>query len=241
MGYGKYDYARPRESKIVRSEWMRWRYMKRSRFATSRMQLDVIASRLSIRAQRPRTVTSRLEVAVPAHRHSKVMIEEARGGPPTVGRKPDGKGAGNGSKVNSRPSEHTDQRGHQRQRHAPVLRRRCLRRACGRGPTSTGVEKHRSEGRKGRLGPASVASFFISRIDSAVDAMANARLKTAAFLLRSALLLRSIMGRVAPLPPNSPTSATKKINLSGDRWQRLTASGAQTQAGSVGQFCQDGP
>ncbi|MFQ5914274.1 MAG: transaldolase family protein, partial [Nitrospinota bacterium] len=58
-----------------------------------------------------------------------------------------------------------------------------------------GLEK--LDGRSGGVGKvASVASFFVSRIDTAVDAVAKARLKTAANASEGALL-RSIMGKVA--------------------------------------------
>ncbi len=74
---------------------------------------------------------------------------------------------------------------------------------------------------------ASVASFFVSRIDSAVDAIAQSRLKTATNAGERALL-RSIMGKVAIANAKFAYQRYKEIYRS-DRWQALRNKGAQTQ------------
>ena len=73
----------------------------------------------------------------------------------------------------------------------------------------------------------SVASFFVSRIDSAIDSIAKARLKTAARAPERALL-RSIMGKVAIANAKLAYQRYKEI-FHGDRWQALADKGAQTQ------------
>ncbi|MGA8149748.1 MAG: transaldolase [Terriglobales bacterium] len=74
---------------------------------------------------------------------------------------------------------------------------------------------------------ASVASFFISRIDSAVDAILDARLKTAKDD-REKADLRSIMGKVAIA--NGKQTYRRYLRIFGsDRWKKLAAKGAQTQ------------
>lgn len=74
---------------------------------------------------------------------------------------------------------------------------------------------------------ASVASFFISRIDSATDAIFAARLKTTTSASEQALL-RSIMGKVAIANAKLTYQRYKEI-FHGDRWQALANKGAQTQ------------
>jgi transaldolase/glucose-6-phosphate isomerase len=74
---------------------------------------------------------------------------------------------------------------------------------------------------------ASVASFFISRIDSSVDSLVAARLK-ASTSVPEQHLLRSIMGKVAIANGRLTYQRYKEI-FSGDRWQRLAALGGQTQ------------
>ena len=76
-------------------------------------------------------------------------------------------------------------------------------------------------------GMASVASFFVSRIDTAVDAIATARLKTAASAGERAWL-RSIIGKVA-IANAKLTYLRYKELYRGARWEELAAKGAQTQ------------
>ncbi len=73
---------------------------------------------------------------------------------------------------------------------------------------------------------ASVASFFISRIDAAIAAVAKARLKTAKDEERA--LLRSVMAKVAIANAKLTYQQYKKI-FEGDRWQALANAGARTQ------------
>ncbi len=74
---------------------------------------------------------------------------------------------------------------------------------------------------------ASVASFFISRIDSAVDALASARLKAAKDPAEQALL-RSILGQIAIA--NAKLTYQRYRNIfRGERWEELAKRGAQTQ------------
>jgi transaldolase/glucose-6-phosphate isomerase len=74
---------------------------------------------------------------------------------------------------------------------------------------------------------ASVASFFISRIDSAVDAIIDAKLK-ASKDAREQELLKSIQGKVAIA--NGKQTYEKYQEIFGtDRWRALAAKGAQTQ------------
>ena len=74
---------------------------------------------------------------------------------------------------------------------------------------------------------ASVASFFVSRIDTAVDGILASRLKTATSAGEQALL-RSIMGKVAIANAKLAYQRYKEIFHS-DRWQVLARKGAQTQ------------
>jgi transaldolase/glucose-6-phosphate isomerase len=74
---------------------------------------------------------------------------------------------------------------------------------------------------------ASVASFFISRIDSAVDAIIDAKLKASKDALEQELL-KSIQGKVAIA--NGKQTYEKYQEIFGtDRWKALAAKGAQTQ------------
>jgi len=76
-------------------------------------------------------------------------------------------------------------------------------------------------------GVASVASFFISRIDSAIDAQATARLKTASSAGERGLL-QSLLGKVAIA--NARLTYQRYQDLyHGARWQALAIKGAQTQ------------
>jgi len=74
---------------------------------------------------------------------------------------------------------------------------------------------------------ASVASFFISRIDTAIDGFVTARLKTSTNEQEQALF-RSLCGKVAIA--NAKLTYRRYQGLfSGRRWQRLADRGAQTQ------------
>jgi transaldolase/glucose-6-phosphate isomerase len=74
---------------------------------------------------------------------------------------------------------------------------------------------------------ASVASFFISRIDSAVDAIIDARLK-ASKDAREQEQLKSIQGKVA-IANGKQTYEKYQAIFSTPRWKALAAKGAQTQ------------
>ncbi len=76
-------------------------------------------------------------------------------------------------------------------------------------------------------GIASVASFFISRIDSLVDGLIEARLKAATSPTDRALL-RSLLGKVAIANGKLTYQRYKEI-FHGPQWQALAAKGAQTQ------------
>ncbi len=73
---------------------------------------------------------------------------------------------------------------------------------------------------------ASVASFFVSRIDTAVDLRIDERLKTAS--PREAEKLNALRGRVAIANAKLAYERYKKL-FSGPRWDALAARGAQTQ------------
>ncbi len=74
---------------------------------------------------------------------------------------------------------------------------------------------------------ASVASFFISRIDSLIDSMINDKLKATTDATQQALL-KSLLGKVAIANGKLTYQSYEKI-FSGPRWQALAAKGAQTQ------------
>ena len=74
---------------------------------------------------------------------------------------------------------------------------------------------------------ASVASFFISRIDSLVDSIAEGKLKTTTDTQQKALL-ESVLGKVAIANGKLTYQKYQQI-FSGPRWQALAAKGAQTQ------------
>ena len=76
-------------------------------------------------------------------------------------------------------------------------------------------------------GVASVASFFISRIDSLLDSTIEARLKTAQSA-EERTMLRSLLGKVAIANAKLTYQRYKEI-YRGARWQALAAKGAQTQ------------
>ncbi|PYQ24746.1 MAG: transaldolase [Acidobacteria bacterium] len=73
---------------------------------------------------------------------------------------------------------------------------------------------------------ASVASFFVSRIDTLVDSLIEAKLKTAGGTERARL--EGLMGKVAIANAKLAYQSYKKI-FAGPRWQALAAKGAQTQ------------
>lgn len=73
---------------------------------------------------------------------------------------------------------------------------------------------------------ASVASFFVSRIDTLVDGQLNELLKSAK--VPDQELLRSLQGKVAIANAKLTYQRYKEI-FSGARWQALAARGAQTQ------------
>lgn len=89
-----------------------------------------------------------------------------------------------------------------------------------------GLERFAKTG--GGLGRvASVASFFVSRIDTAIDALISARLKAGVDPAR-ADLLRSLLGKVAIA--NAKLAYQRYRELFGAaRWAALAAKGAQTQ------------
>ena len=74
---------------------------------------------------------------------------------------------------------------------------------------------------------ASVASFFISRIDSAIDTLAAARLQ-ATTNAREQSILRGLAGKVA-IANGKLTYQRYQERFSGRRWQALADQGAQTQ------------
>ncbi len=74
---------------------------------------------------------------------------------------------------------------------------------------------------------ASVASFFISRIDTLVDSKIEEKLKATADA-KQQVLLKSLLGKVAIANGKLTYQRYQKI-FSGPRWQALAAKGAQTQ------------
>src|SRR6266700_535816 len=90
----------------------------------------------------------------------------------------------------------------------------------------SGLEKFAASG--GDLSRvASVASFFISRIDAAIDAQLNDKLKATTDAGQQALL-KSLLGRVAIANGKLTYQSYLKI-FSGPRWSALASKGAQTQ------------
>jgi transaldolase/glucose-6-phosphate isomerase len=74
---------------------------------------------------------------------------------------------------------------------------------------------------------ASVASFFISRIDTLVDSMIDDKLKTTTDS-QTQTLLKNLKGKVA-IANGKLTYKRYQLLFSGSRWQTLAAQGAQTQ------------
>lgn len=88
-----------------------------------------------------------------------------------------------------------------------------------------GLEKRAAQNQE-ISGIASVASFFISRIDTMIDAMLTAKLKTASGV--EAALLKSTMGKIAIANGKLTYQRYKQI-ISTEQWKKLAAKGAQTQ------------
>jgi transaldolase / glucose-6-phosphate isomerase len=89
-----------------------------------------------------------------------------------------------------------------------------------------GLEKFAAGGGDpGRV--ASVASFFISRIDTAIDAIAAERLQ-ASTSAREQSLLRALTGKVAIANAKLTYQRYREL-FGGSRWQSLAGQGAQTQ------------
>ena len=83
-------------------------------------------------------------------------------------------------------------------------------------------------GRGGNLKKmASVASFFISRIDTLIDSLLNEKLKATSDAGQQALL-KGLLGKVAIANGKLTYQSYQRI-FSGTRWQALAAKGAQTQ------------
>jgi len=76
-------------------------------------------------------------------------------------------------------------------------------------------------------GVASVASFFVSRIDSSIDSIAEKRLKDTTNPSEQALL-RAVIGKVAIANARLAYALYRELTAS-SRWQALAAKGAQTQ------------
>lgn len=74
---------------------------------------------------------------------------------------------------------------------------------------------------------ASVASFFVSRIDSAIDATVTARLKSSGDPAEQALL-RSVLGKIAIANAKLAYQRYRDI-FRGERWEELAKRGAHTQ------------
>lgn len=88
-----------------------------------------------------------------------------------------------------------------------------------------GLEKRAAEGKE-LSNVASVASFFVSRIDSLVDSQIEEKLKGASG--EDKTLLESLRGKVAIANAKMAYQTYEEI-FSGERWEKLSAKGAQTQ------------
>ncbi len=88
-----------------------------------------------------------------------------------------------------------------------------------------GLEKRAAENKE-LSGVASVASFFVSRIDSLIDAQIEEKLKTASGEDKE--LLSSLRGKVAIANAKMAYQIYEEL-FSGERWNKLSAKGAQTQ------------
>ena len=88
-----------------------------------------------------------------------------------------------------------------------------------------GLEKRAAE--NGELSNvASVASFFVSRIDSLIDSQIDEKLKTARGEEKTTL--ENLRGKVAIANAKMAYQSYERI-FSGERWEKLAAQGAQTQ------------
>ena len=121
-----------------------------------------------------------------------------------------------------------DRRGHQRQRHAAVLRRRLRdgRRGVHRRPGGVGARG----GDPARV--ASVASFFVSRIDTAVDAQIDARLKASA-AADDAARLQPLRGKVAIANAKLAYQRYQAL-FAGPRWEALADRRRRAAAAALG-------
>lgn len=90
-----------------------------------------------------------------------------------------------------------------------------------------GLEKRAAEGEE-LSSVASVASFFVSRIDSLIDSEIEEKLKAASGNEEEKTMLESLRGRVAIANAKMAYQTYEKI-FSGERWEKLTERGAQTQ------------
>jgi transaldolase len=89
-----------------------------------------------------------------------------------------------------------------------------------------GLEEYAARG--GNLKPvASVASFFISRIDTLIDSLLEQRIKGTSDAAQQALY-KGLLGKVA-IANGKLTYQRYESIFSGPRWQALAAKGAQTQ------------
>jgi len=90
-----------------------------------------------------------------------------------------------------------------------------------------GLEKRVAEG-KDISKISSVASFFLSRIDSNIDAKIDAALKAGVDRIEKEAKLRAVRGKVAIANAKITYQEYKKI-IQTDRWQALAAKGANVQ------------
>ncbi|WP_445635212.1 transaldolase [Nostoc sp. DSM 114161] len=90
-----------------------------------------------------------------------------------------------------------------------------------------GLEKRANEG-KDISKIASVASFFLSRIDNNIDAKIDAKLKKGVDDIAVEAKLRAVKGKVAIANAKIAYQEYKKI-IESDRWQALAAKGAKVQ------------
>ncbi|MDV2996487.1 MAG: Transaldolase [Chroococcidiopsis sp. SAG 2025] len=90
-----------------------------------------------------------------------------------------------------------------------------------------GLEKRAAEG-KDISKISSVASFFLSRIDSNIDGKIDAALKAGVDRIEKEAKLRAVRGKVAIANAKIAYQEYKKI-IQSDRWQALAAKGANVQ------------
>jgi len=88
-----------------------------------------------------------------------------------------------------------------------------------------GLEKRAAENKE-LSSVASVASFFVSRIDSLIDSQIEEKLKTASG--EDKQTLENLLGKVAIANAKMAYQIYEEI-FSGERWEKLSAKGAQTQ------------